>query len=46
MTLLFTGGSGVLGRELVKLFPESLAPSHKQLELRNKKFMSITSAAA
>jgi dTDP-4-dehydrorhamnose reductase len=31
--MLITGGSGKLGRELVKLFPESLHPTHPELDL-------------
>lgn len=34
--MLITGSSGKLGRELVKVFPRSLHPSHKELELRDK----------
>jgi dTDP-4-dehydrorhamnose reductase len=36
MKVLITGGSGKLGSELLKLFPGSLHPSHKELELRDK----------
>ena len=34
--ILLTGGSGKLGRELVKLFPESLHPTHQELDLRDQ----------
>jgi dTDP-4-dehydrorhamnose reductase len=34
MRILITGGSGKLGTELKKIFPEALAPSHNQLDLR------------
>jgi dTDP-4-dehydrorhamnose reductase len=37
LTLLITGGDGTLGRELVKLYPESVHPSHLQLDITNKK---------
>ena len=37
MVFLITGGSGVLGRELKKLFPESLSPSHQELDITNRK---------
>jgi len=33
VTLLITGASGRLGRELAKLFPEALAPSHQELNI-------------
>jgi dTDP-4-dehydrorhamnose reductase len=33
MTVLITGGSGGLGEELVKLYPDSLAPSHTELDV-------------
>ena len=33
MTLLITGGEGTLGRELVKLYPESVHPSHSKLDI-------------
>ena len=31
--ILITGSTGVLGKELVKLFPDSIHPTHKELEL-------------
>jgi dTDP-4-dehydrorhamnose reductase len=31
-----TGGSGKLGKELVKIFPRSLHPTHRELELLDK----------
>lgn len=31
--ILITGGSGRLGKELVKLLPEALAPSHQELDV-------------
>lgn len=34
--LLITGGSGKLGRELRKLFPDALAPSSSELDLTSK----------
>lgn len=33
MTLLITGASGRLGRELAKLFPDSLTPTHQELDI-------------
>lgn len=33
MTVLITGGSGALGSELKKLFPDSLSPSHEILDI-------------
>ena len=35
MKTLITGGSGVLGTELKKLFPNSLFPSHSDLDITN-----------
>jgi dTDP-4-dehydrorhamnose reductase len=34
MRVMITGGSGNLGSELKKIFPEALTPSHNQLDLR------------
>src|SRR6187200_2820098 len=34
--ILITGGTGILGKELIKLFPSSLHPTHKELELSDK----------
>lgn len=36
MKVLITGGTGKLGMELVKLFPQSLHPTHKELDITNK----------
>ncbi|OGD48226.1 dTDP-4-dehydrorhamnose reductase [Candidatus Bathyarchaeota archaeon RBG_13_46_16b] len=36
MKVLITGGSGKLGKELVKIFPESLHPTRQELELKVK----------
>lgn len=36
MITLITGGTGNLGKELVKIFPESIHPTHGKLDLRNK----------
>ncbi len=36
MTILLTGGNGVLGQELRKLFQDSLCPSHKEMDVCNK----------
>ena len=35
MKSLITGGSGILGTELKKFFPESLFPSHSELDITN-----------
>lgn len=40
MRVLITGGSGKLGKELVKAFPESLHPTRQELELRNRSIVS------
>lgn len=40
MRLLVTGSTGKLGKELVKIFPESLHPNHSELELRNRHMVS------
>lgn len=34
--LLITGGRGVLGRELVRIFPDCLTPSREELDLTNR----------
>jgi dTDP-4-dehydrorhamnose reductase len=34
--MLITGGKGILGRELVKIFTNALNPSHAELELAHK----------
>jgi len=36
MTILVTGGSGSLGSELQKIFPDCLSPSSKDLDITNK----------
>lgn len=33
---MITGGSGKLGRELVKLYPDSLHPAHKELDITDR----------
>ncbi len=37
MATLITGGSGALGTELKKKFKDALAPTHKELEIADKK---------
>jgi dTDP-4-dehydrorhamnose reductase len=37
MTVLITGGSGKLGKELSKIFPNSLSPSHREFDITDKK---------
>lgn len=37
MAVLITGGNGNLGRELVKLHPRSIYPSHDELDITNEK---------
>ena len=34
--MLITGGSGALGVELKKIFPDSIIPDHKKLDITNK----------
>jgi dTDP-4-dehydrorhamnose reductase len=34
--ILITGGTGKLGRELVKLFPNALHPTHEELDITNE----------
>jgi dTDP-4-dehydrorhamnose reductase len=36
MTVLITGGKGSLGRELQKVFPENISPTHQELDVTNK----------
>jgi dTDP-4-dehydrorhamnose reductase len=36
MKILITGGSGALGRELCKVFPNAYAPSHSKMDTSNK----------
>lgn len=40
MVTLITGGSGALGVELKLIFPDSLSPSHQELDICNKKNVS------
>ena len=40
MKPLITGGSGILGKELRKYFPESLCPSHNELDITNSALVS------
>jgi len=35
MTILITGGSGKLGKELIKRFPNTVHPSHKEMDITN-----------
>jgi len=35
MSVLITGGSGRLGKELRKVFPDALAPTHEKLDITN-----------
>jgi len=37
MSILITGGTGKLGKELVKLFPDALIPGRKQLDITYRK---------
>lgn len=37
MVTLITGGSGVLGTEIRKIFPDTLAPTHQELDVGNRK---------
>ncbi|MGY5151491.1 MAG: SDR family oxidoreductase [Candidatus Nitrosopumilus sp. bin_6a] len=37
MTILITGGTGALGSELKKIFPDSISPEHKFLDICNSK---------
>jgi dTDP-4-dehydrorhamnose reductase len=37
MSILITGGSGVLGTELKKIFPDALTPLHYELDITDKK---------
>ena len=36
MVVLITGGTGSLGVELQKVFPENISPTHKELDVTNK----------
>ena len=40
MKPLITGASGILGKELRKYFPESLCPSHNELDITNSTLVS------
>ena len=40
MKPLITGGSGILGKELRKYFPESLCPSRNDLDITNSTLVS------
>jgi len=40
MKLFITGGNGKLGSELVKVFPDSIHPTHKHVNLNDKKILS------
>jgi dTDP-4-dehydrorhamnose reductase len=37
MAILITGGTGILGKELQTIFPDSLIPSHTILDISNRK---------
>ena len=37
MKIFITGGTARLGKELVRIFPDSLHPSHNELDITNKK---------
>ena len=37
MTVLITGGTGSLGIELKKIFPENISPTHEELDITSKK---------
>ncbi len=39
MVVLLTGGSGALGSELKKHYPDSLSPTRKELDITNKKIV-------
>ena len=36
MPILITGSTGMLGKELTELFPDSLTPSHEEFDITNK----------
>ena len=40
MTLLLTGGSGLLGQKLLQLLPNSLSPTHETLDITDKNMIS------
>jgi len=37
LTILITGGSGNLGRELIRIYPASIHPTHTELDITNEK---------
>ena len=37
MVVLITGGTGALGKELQKIFPENISPNHEELDITDKK---------
>jgi len=39
VSVLISGGNGALGTELKKIFPDSLTPSHKELDITDKKLV-------
>jgi dTDP-4-dehydrorhamnose reductase len=39
--ILITGGSGKLGRELIKVFPNSLHPSHSGMDITDEGAVSL-----
>jgi len=36
MSLLITGSTGILGKELKKIFPDSVCPTHNELDITNE----------
>lgn len=42
MNILVTGGSGLLGKEIKKLDPKIIAPTHKELDITNLKSIEKT----
>ena len=43
MTVLITGGSGTLGKELKNKFPKNLSPTHDELDITDKQLVLIFS---
>ena len=41
MVMLITGGTGSLGLELKKIFPESISPKHEELDITNQENIKI-----
>jgi len=37
LTILITGGTGVLGEQLKKIFPNNISPTHQELDITDKK---------